>query len=287
MAAKYNLTHGQNFQVTGSNGITYNLIYMDTGADWETGRVDIYDPNNVLGGSNDFGAPITSFTAGTMATLPATASNTGGNPGLFNSLLHPIQTAQIAGLGLFTLVLSYVAAFVQWLVAVAQSILLYSEIALAPIFVGFLMVRGYEGIAKTFILSFVGISMWRLAFLVVGLVTQMLFGVGCRIPSTSQALGYLWFICVSLWVIFGSFVGPWWVSRMFVRGASGVPDLMFGAGGTGLRAAQFGGAGRWVQRRLAAVRWLQVPLLVAATSAEAAADFHERNDFGFFVITRN
>ena len=119
MAAKYNVTPGQNFQVTGSNGITYNLIYMDTGADWETGRVDIYDPNNVLGGSNDFGAPITSFTAGTMATLPATASNTGGNPGLFNSLLHPIQTAQIAGLGLFTLVLSYVAAFVQWLVAVA------------------------------------------------------------------------------------------------------------------------------------------------------------------------
>jgi hypothetical protein len=80
MAAKYNVTPGQNFQVTGSNGITYNLIYMDTGTDWETGRVDIYDPNNVLGGSNDFGAPITSFTAGTMATLPATASNTGGNP---------------------------------------------------------------------------------------------------------------------------------------------------------------------------------------------------------------
>jgi hypothetical protein len=42
MAAKYNVTPGQNFQVTGSNGITYNLIYMDTGAAWETGRVDIY-----------------------------------------------------------------------------------------------------------------------------------------------------------------------------------------------------------------------------------------------------
>ena len=54
MAAKYNVTPGQNFQVTGSNGVTYNLIYMDTGADWETGRVDIYDPNNVLGGSKRF-----------------------------------------------------------------------------------------------------------------------------------------------------------------------------------------------------------------------------------------
>jgi hypothetical protein len=240
MAAKYNVTPGQNFQVTGSNGVTYNLIYMDTGADWETGRVDIYDPNNVLGGSNNFGAPITSFTAGTMATLPATASNTGGNPGLFNSLLHPIQTAQIAGLGLFTLVVSYVAAFIQWLVAVAQSILLYSEIALAPIFVGFLIVRGYEGIAKTFILSFVGISMWRLAFLVVGLITQMLLGLAANTVNVPGA-GYLWFICVSLWVIFGSFVGPWWISKLFVRGASGVADVMFGAGSTGLRAAQFGG----------------------------------------------
>jgi hypothetical protein len=238
MAAKYNVTPGQNFQVT-QNGVTYNLIYMDTGADWESGRIDIYDPQGILGGNN-FGAPITSFTDGTMATLPASASNTGGAPGLFNALLHPIQTAQIAGLGLFTLVLSYVAAFIQWLVAVAQSILLYSEIALAPIFVGFLMVRGYEGIAKTFILSFVAISMWRLAFLVVGLITQMLLGMAANTVNVPGAR-LLWFICVSLWVIFGSLVGPWWISKMFVRGASGVVDLMFGAGSTGIRAAQLGG----------------------------------------------
>jgi hypothetical protein len=291
MAAEYNVAPGQNFQVTGSNGVTYNLIYMDTGADWETGRVDIYDPNNVLGGSNNFRAPITSFIAGTMATLPVTASNTGGNPGLFNSLLHPIQTAQIAGLGLFTLVLSYVAAFVQWLVAVAQSILLYSEIALAPIFVGFLMVRGYEGIAKTFILSFVGISMWRLAFLVVGLITQMLLGLAANTANVPGA-GYLWFICVSLWVIFGSFVGPWWISKLFVRGASGVADVMFGAGSTGgserLNLVGVRWAQRWVQRRLAGARWLQVLLAAPVTLVEAAADFHERNDYASLELpTRN
>ena len=54
MAAKYNVQPGQAFQVT-SSGVTYNLIYSDTGADWETGRVDIYDPNGLLGGNN-FGA---------------------------------------------------------------------------------------------------------------------------------------------------------------------------------------------------------------------------------------
>ena len=143
MAAKYNVTPGQNFQVT-QNGVTYNLIYMDTGADWESGRIDIYDPQGILGGNN-FGAPITSFTDGTMATLPATSSNTGGAPGLFNALLHPIQTAQIAGLGLFTLVLSYVAAFIQWLVAVAQSILLYSRSHLLRIFRRFFDGAGLRG----------------------------------------------------------------------------------------------------------------------------------------------
>jgi hypothetical protein len=42
--------------------------------------------------------------------------------------------------------------------------------------------------------------------------------------------------------------------------------------------------GVWrVQRRLAAAAlWLQVPRAVAATSAEAAADFRERNDYALF-----
>src|SRR5260370_39929952 len=68
----------------------------------------------------------------------------------------------------------------------------------------------------------------------------MIWGMAANSINVTGA-GYLWCICVSLWVIFGSFVGPWWISKMFVRGASGVADLIFGAGSTGVRAAQFGG----------------------------------------------
>lgn len=232
-AQQYGVSPGQSFSIT-SGGQTYNLVYADHAPESDS-RVDIYDPNGVLPGGNNFSGTVDSFTPGAAAG--------GNNPvgGFFNTLLHPVETAQMAALGMFTLVLSYVAAFIQWLVAVAQSILLYSEIALAPIFVGFLMVRGYEVVAKTFILSFIAISMWRLAFLVVGLITQMLLGLAANTASQPGS-GLLWFICVSLWVIFGSIVGPWWISRAFVRGASGVADLIVGAGASGVRAVQIGGS---------------------------------------------
>ena len=42
------------------------------------------------------------------------------------------------------LVMSYVALAIEWLVAVVQIDLFYSEIAVAPIFVGFLIVRPTE-----------------------------------------------------------------------------------------------------------------------------------------------
>ena len=210
MAAKYNVTPGQNFQVTGSNGITYNLIYMDTGADWETGRVDIYDPNNVLGGKR--------FWSSDHFLYRWHDGDFTRHGQQYRRKSRPIQLASSpdpdsANCGARSVHFGpeLRGGFIQWLVAVAQSILLYSEIALAPIFVGFLMVRGYEGIAKTFILSFVGISMWRLAFLVVGLITQM-FWVWLPIPSTSQALGTCGLSGFALGD-FGSFVGPWWIRK--------------------------------------------------------------------------
>lgn len=46
----------------------------------------------------------------------------------FNAIVHPAKTAQIAIFGMFTLGLSYVAAFIMWLVALLQSILYYCAI---------------------------------------------------------------------------------------------------------------------------------------------------------------
>jgi type IV secretion system protein TrbL len=61
IAAANNLKVGQSFSFQ-ANGQTYNVQYDDT--DPEPGRIDMYDPNNTLGGGNNFSAPITSIDNG-------------------------------------------------------------------------------------------------------------------------------------------------------------------------------------------------------------------------------
>jgi hypothetical protein len=233
MAAKYNVQPGQAFQIT-SSGVTYNLIYSDTGADWETGRVDIYDPNGLLGG-NGFGAPISNFTLGApMANAPAQAPQSGNS--FLNALLHPAEAAQAGIFGMIVLLISYIALAIEWLVALLQSVLFYSEIAVAGLFVGFLLVPGLQNIAKGFLLSFVAISLWPIALLIVGLVTRFVISIGTN-SSNNDGIGtanvgglsYFWLIVLALVVGVGSTVGPWWLSKRVVSGASGMVDLLIGS----------------------------------------------------------
>jgi hypothetical protein len=93
----------------------------------------------------------------------------------------------------------------------------------------------------------VAICLWRLAFLITGLISQLLLGLAVNSGNVSGAgaanaagATFLWLICVALVVIFGSIVGPWMISKRFVAGSSGVTELMFGAGYAGIRAAQIG-----------------------------------------------
>jgi hypothetical protein len=226
------LTPGQTVTVTLANGQTITGVYADkTGASFNgqtLHRVDIYDPHQQYSALSGIGV------TGINGNVPQQGGNIGD---FFNALIHPVEAAQVAGLGLFTLVLSFVAAFVQWVVALLQSVLFYSEIAVGPLFVGFLLVRGLEGIAKGFILSFFAISLWRIAFLITGLITQLLLGLAVNSGNNTVAGGanaagmtYLWMICVALWVIFGSIFGPWIISKHVVRGASGIATMLVGAG---------------------------------------------------------
>jgi hypothetical protein len=250
-AAQYNISVGQNFTIVGANNQTYQLNYADTVPSEFNGvstgnRVDIFDPNGLLSSDdNNFESTVSSESAG--ANAPATG---GGNIGDFaNALIHPAETATVAFVGLFTLILSFVAAFVMWIVAVIQSVLYYSEIALAPLFVGFLMVRGLENIAKTFILSFFAIAMWQIAFLIVGLITQLLLGLAVNSGNVGAAGGanvagmtYLWLIGVSLWVIVGSIVGPMMISRRVVAGASGLAEMLVATHSTAGKVIYTGGS---------------------------------------------
>jgi hypothetical protein len=242
-AQAYNLSIGQTFTITTTSGQNFNLQYEDTAPESDM-RVDIFDPQGLLAGGNDFSQVVSSESAG--STAPGAG---GGNIGDFaNALIHPAETATVAFVGVFTLVLSFVAAFVMWLVAVLQSVLYYSEIALAPLFVGFLMVRGLENIAKTFILSFFAIAMWQIAFLIVGLITQLLLGLAVNSGNVGAAGGanvagmtYLWLIGVSLWVIVGSIVGPMMISRRVVSGASGLAEMMVATHSTAGKIIHTGG----------------------------------------------
>ena len=238
------LTPGQQISVTLANGQTITGTYADQTAPSFNGqtlsRVDLYDPNHKYDSLSGVGVQ----SVNGIAPNP-NSNNPVGN--FFNAVLHPAETAQIALFGMFVLALSYVAAFIMWLVAVLQSILYYSEIAVAPIFVPFLMVRGLENIAKSFLLSFFAICLWPLCFLVTGLLTQFLIGLAVNSgnnaavgAANASGMTYLWMIGVSIWVIFGATIGPWWVSKRFVAGASGMADMVVGARGAAARVYHVG-----------------------------------------------
>jgi hypothetical protein len=232
MAAKYNVSPGQAFQVT-SAGVTYNLIYSDTGADWETGRVDIYDPNGLLPGANNFGQAVTNFTLG--APMANASAQTPGNS-WFNSLLHPAEAVQAGFFGVFILVISYVALALEWLAALVQSVLYYSEIAVAGLFVGFLLVPGLQNIAKGFLLSFVAIALAPIAFMIVGLLTKFIISLGLNAANNTGVgtanvvgLSYFWLVVLAIVVGVGSLLGPWLLGKQVIRGASGMADLLVGS----------------------------------------------------------
>ena len=224
------LTPGQSVTVQLANGQTITGIYADRTADSFNGqtlyRVDIYDPNQQYGSLSGVG----------VTSINGNVTPQGGNLGdWFNAVIHPAETAQVAAFGMFTLALSYVAAFIMWMVSLLQSILYYSAIALGPIFVGCLVVRGLENVAKSFLLSFFAVAMWPVAFLVSGLITQLLIGMAVN-SSNNTASGaanaagatYLWMIAISLWVIASAIIGPWIVSKRFTAGATAMADMVVG-----------------------------------------------------------
>jgi hypothetical protein len=239
MAAQYNVQPGQAFTVTTSTGQTLNLIYSDKTATWVSGRVDVYDPNNNLTANvNGLGSPVSNFTLG--ATMPnAPAQNPMQALGSWaNSLLHPAESVQAGVFGMIVLVLSYIALALEWLAALIQSVLYYSEIAVAGLFVGFLLVPGLQTIAKGFLLSFVAIAIAPIAFMIVGLLTKLIISIGLNAgnnPALGAAniagLSYFWLIVLAIVVGTGSILGPWHLGKQVIRGASGMADLLVGSVG--------------------------------------------------------
>src|SRR5271166_3625650 len=107
VAQQYGIKVGDSFTVT-AGGTTYNLQYDDTVpasfTDPSTGqvvqegpRIDVYDPNNVLGGANSLSAPVSSVNNGATVTSPegvTTTIPTGTTP---SSVAFSSQQQAISG----------------------------------------------------------------------------------------------------------------------------------------------------------------------------------------------
>ena len=106
VAQQYGIKVGDSFSVN-AGGQTYNLIYADTvpasftnsaGQVVQEGpRVDIYDPNNVLGGANSFSAPVTSINSGpVLFGNGITNTGTAGTPSFTHAQMPPLVSTLLS-----------------------------------------------------------------------------------------------------------------------------------------------------------------------------------------------
>jgi P-type conjugative transfer protein TrbL len=107
-AAKYSVSPGQSFSITAANGSAYNLEYDDvvpTGGPGQqpVGAVvtDVYDPQNALGGGNNFSSQITSANNGPVLFGSGITNATIGGansavPSFTHSQLPPIVSTLLS-----------------------------------------------------------------------------------------------------------------------------------------------------------------------------------------------
>jgi hypothetical protein len=224
VAAKYNLQPGQLFTITTANG-PMTLQYADKTADWVTGSVDVYDPNNVLGDNQLTG--ITSLNGGQ-------ASATAG-PSATDWLSNPVGTLQKFVIDRLVWLLSLAALGIMWLMSCVQQILYLIEIAISPIFLGCLVVPPLISIGARFLSSLVAICLWPLGWAVCDLVTRLLINVAVNptndpglatFGTGAMLLGY--WILLAIWVIGSSLAGPWIISRSLMAGSSEITAVLGG-----------------------------------------------------------
>ena len=177
-AAAYHVTPGQSFTITTSTGQTYNLLYADRAPENDN-RVDIYDPNNSLGGGNDFSGQVTSLNGGPIVQ---------GGTGLQSMLPNPGGSIGDQIMWAIALALSWAASAVMYLMTIAQKILYLIEIAISPVFISFLMIPVLSHLARRFFMILVGICLWPFGWAVANLITRVLIDVAVN-PTNNPGLG--------------------------------------------------------------------------------------------------
>jgi hypothetical protein len=268
VAQQYNVVPGQEFTVGLANGSSMTLQYADSTASNLTGRVDIYDPSGTL--STD-GMAITSINDG------AITGNQAGSGGWISKITDSLTIGLLWPL---VHLLSLIALGCMWLMVAVQQIFYIVEIAVSPIFIGFLMIPRLVGTATRFFCSLVAISLWPIGWAVSDLLTKALIDMSVNptnnlgetaFGSAATFLG-MW-VVLAIWVIGSSLMAPLLISVALMGGTSGLLTV-FGAtvGATAIKAA---GSGR--QAAVLAASAAGTPIsAVAASGMSAYRNFARR-----------
>jgi hypothetical protein len=243
-AKQYTVQPGQSFTVTTTGGQTYNLVYADTAPESDA-RVDIYDPNNALGGGNNFSESIISINGGAIVQ---------GQSGLDSMLPNPGGSIGDQILWAITLGLSWIASGIMYLMTIAQQLLYLLEIAVSPVFVACLMVPALTHLARRFFMTLVSICLWPLAWSVCNLVSQVLINIAVDPTNdgtlstlntgsllTGPLAGVAYLLVVAVWVIGSTIAAPIFIGVLLGSG-SGASAAVFGAtlGAAAISAARMG-----------------------------------------------
>ena len=237
---EYHLQVGQTVTVTMANGQVLTGRFDDTTANWLTGRVDIYDPNNTV-----------TFSGEAVTQIDGAPAAAGYDTGVARSPLTLFTTAAMGLdglpaflLGFFVMVLCVIGMFLMWLMSLAQQMLYLVAIAVSPIFFGLLLVRGPDAIASRFLTGFIAICLWPLGWGIASLITNLLLDLATNAANNPGLAavnylsgGVLWWIGLGAWTIGSTLAAPWMISRQIAAGQPGIAALLGEAGGRGFRIA--------------------------------------------------
>lgn len=230
---QYGLGLGETVSITTSDGRTISGTYDDTtgyvpGTKTPlTGIVDLYDPNQQY--ANLSGVGISGLNG-------MGVQDTGGNkPAWWDVkgwLGKASEATQFAFWGVFVYGLSVCAAALMWLASLVQQVLLLLCYAISPIFIGMLAIPWLRGTASAFLMMFVSLCIWQLAWvlsdaLVVALCDLAVNpqgSVGLSIANSGGGFG-VW-IALAFLVIFASILMPWAITKQFLAGHGALSGLL-------------------------------------------------------------
>jgi hypothetical protein len=242
LISEYHLQVGQTVTVTLANGQVLTGRFDDTTADWLTGRVDIYDPNNTV-----------TFSGEAVTEIDGAPAAAGYNTGVSQSPIT-LFTAAAMGLdglpafllGFFVMILCVAGMLMMWLMSLLQQLLYSVAIGVSPVFFGLLLVRGLDGVASRFLTGFIAICLWPVGWGIASLITNLLLDFAIN-TSNNPALGvvnylsggFLWWIALGGWTIGSTLAAPWMISRQIVAGQPGIAALFGEAGGHMIGGARY------------------------------------------------